>query len=42
MIQINREGDYKEKLENICCFQEKSISNNVAKFHFLDKKQILR
>lgn len=36
MIHFNREEEFKEKLKDICCFDEKAIGSNVAKFHFLD------
>jgi len=36
MIHFNKEEEFKEKLKDICCFNEKAIGSNVAKFHFLD------
>lgn len=36
MIHFNREEEFKQKLKDICCFDEKAIDSNVAKFHYLD------
>lgn len=36
MIHFNREEEFKQKLKDICCFDEKAIGSNVAKFHYLD------